>query len=147
MHGTSSTEEDFMCFMELGLDSDIQASVGRREGSVLITSPESAEIRGNVALHTSTEKHSASVSDGTLSMIDNYSGLRLNHNVITKLLQGFRECFADSVIQVIRIEEGVISRKFIAGVAEGVNDRMEGPEDPPRKGTKIIVTWSHIKVW
>ena len=98
VHDTSPTEKDFMCFMELGLDSGIQASVWRREGSVLITSPEIAKIRGNVTFHTSTEKDSATVSDGSLPVIDNYPGLRLNHDEITKLLQGFRECFTDSVI-------------------------------------------------
>ena len=98
VHYASSAEEDFICFMELGLDGGIHSRICRRKGSVLITSPEIVEIRGNIAFHTSCKKNRASVPDRTLSMVDNYTGPRLNQNVITKIIQGVRECVTDGGI-------------------------------------------------
>ena len=143
MHYASPAKEDFICFMELGLDSGIHSRICRREGSVLVTSPEIAEVRGNITFHTSRKKNRTSVPDRTLSMVDNYTGPRLNQNVIPEIIQGVRECVADGGIKVIWIKK---SRKFVAGVAKGVNDRMDRPQDPPWKSTNVIMTWSNIKV-
>ena len=78
VHYASPAEEDFIGFTELGLDSGIHSRISRREGSVLVTSPEIAEVRGNIAFHASCKKNRTSVPDGTLTMVDNYTGPRFN---------------------------------------------------------------------
>ena len=78
VHYASPAKEDFIGLMELGLDSGIHFRVSRRERGVLVTSPEIAEVRGNISFHASCKKNSTSVPDGTLTMVDNNTGPRFN---------------------------------------------------------------------
>ena len=66
VHYASPAKEDFIGFMELGLDSGIHFR------------PEIAEVRGNIPFHASCKKNSTSVPDGTLTMVDNNTGPRFN---------------------------------------------------------------------
>ena len=84
---------------------------------------------------------------GSLPVIDDDPGGRFNHYEITKLLQGFRESIIDGSVQVVRIIKGAVLRELATGVHESFDDWVIGPQDPPRKSTMVIKTWSNIKVW